>query len=60
MFELFVVDDEAKHAIVAGASRAELTTMARAKGMRTLAEDGQTKVDAGLTTMEEVLRAADA
>jgi type II secretory ATPase GspE/PulE/Tfp pilus assembly ATPase PilB-like protein len=60
VFELFPVDDEAKAAIVAGASRAQLTMLARAKGMRTLAEDGQTKVAAGLTTLEEVLRAADA
>jgi general secretion pathway protein E len=60
VFELFVVDDDAKQAIVAGASRAKLTTLARGKGMRTLAEDGETKVAAGLTTLEEVLRAADA
>jgi type II secretory ATPase GspE/PulE/Tfp pilus assembly ATPase PilB-like protein len=60
VFELFPVDEEAKAAIVAGASRAQLTALARAKGMRTLAEDGQTKVAAGLTTLEEVLRAADA
>jgi general secretion pathway protein E len=60
LFELFPVDDEAKQAIVAGRSRADLTALARAKGMRTLAEDGQTKVAAGLTTLEEVLRAADA
>jgi general secretion pathway protein E len=60
LFELFPVDDEAKQAIVAGASRADLTALARSKGMRTLAEDGQTKVAAGLTTLEEVLRAADA
>jgi general secretion pathway protein E len=60
VFELFPVDEEAKAAIVAGASRAQLTALARTKGMRTLAEDGQTKVTAGLTTLEEVLRAADA
>ena len=60
LFELFRVDDEAKRAIVAGASRADLTALARANGMRTLAEDGHTKVAAGLTTLEEVLRAADA
>jgi general secretion pathway protein E len=60
VFELFSVDDETKQAIVSGASRADLTTLARRKGMRTLHEDGQTKVAAGLTTLEEVLRAADA
>jgi type II secretory ATPase GspE/PulE/Tfp pilus assembly ATPase PilB-like protein len=37
-----------------------LTALARAKGMQTLAEDGQAKVAAGLTTVAEVLRAADA
>ncbi len=60
VFELFTVSEAAKHAIVAGASRAELTALARGEGMRTLAEDAQAKVQAGLTTIEEVRRAADA
>ncbi|HXB23562.1 MAG TPA: GspE/PulE family protein [Gemmatimonadaceae bacterium] len=59
LFELFRVDDEAKRAIVAGASRADLTALARANGMRTLAQDGEEKVAAGATTMAEVMRAAD-
>ena len=59
VFELFPVDEEAKAAIVAGVSRAELSALARAKGMRTLAQDGEDKVAAGATTIEEVMRAAE-
>jgi general secretion pathway protein E len=59
IFELFVAGDEAKQAIVSGASRAELTTLARRSGMRTLAEDGEAKVASGVTTIEEVTRAAE-
>jgi general secretion pathway protein E len=59
LFELFPVDDEAKQAIVGGRSRADLTALARSKGMRTLAQDGEEKVAAGATTIAEVMRAAD-
>ena len=59
VFELFLVDDEAKAAIVAGASRADLTVLAQTNGMRTLAADGAEKVASGVTTIEEVMRAAE-
>ena len=38
------------------ASAATLADIARKQGMRTLRQDGWTKVKAGVTTVEEVLR----
>jgi type IV pilus assembly protein PilB len=53
--ELLVVDDEIRHAIVAGKSATEIKEMARRKGMKTLREDGIYKALLGITTLEEVL-----
>ncbi|WP_370687348.1 type II/IV secretion system protein [Thermus sp. NEB1569] len=53
--ELLVVDDEIRHAIVAGKSATEIKEIARRKGMKTLREDGIQKVLQGITTLEEVL-----
>ncbi|MGC8877320.1 type IV pilus assembly ATPase PilB [Thermus sp.] len=53
--ELLVVDDEIRHAIVAGKSATEIKEIARRKGMRTLREDGIYKALQGITTLEEVL-----
>jgi len=53
--ELLVVDDEIRHAIVAGKSATEIKEMARQKGMKTLREDGIYKALLGITTLEEVL-----
>jgi type II secretory ATPase GspE/PulE/Tfp pilus assembly ATPase PilB-like protein len=56
LFELFALDDELKDAVVRGVQRLELRTMAEAHGMRPLRADGWSKAEAGLTTVEEVLR----
>jgi len=56
IFELLALDDEVKDAIVRGVSRLELRTLAEAHGMRPLRVDGWSKAEAGLTTVEEVLR----
>ncbi|MDM7323952.1 MAG: type IV pilus assembly ATPase PilB, partial [Thermus sp.] len=53
--ELLVVDDEIRHAIVAGKSATEIKEIARKKGMKTLREDGIYKALQGITTLEEVL-----
>ncbi|WP_117237899.1 type IV pilus assembly ATPase PilB [Thermus sediminis] len=53
--ELLVVDEEIRHAIVAGKSATEIKELARKKGMRTLREDGIHKALLGITTLEEVL-----
>jgi type II secretory ATPase GspE/PulE/Tfp pilus assembly ATPase PilB-like protein len=56
IFELLRMTDELKHAIVCRAPRAELRELAAAAGMRLMRSDGWTKVEEGLTTVEEVLR----
>ncbi|MEI7732654.1 MAG: ATPase, T2SS/T4P/T4SS family [Verrucomicrobiota bacterium] len=57
IFEMFVIDDEARKLIYDKVPSSVLRTRAREMGMRTLREDGARKVLAGLTTPEEVIRA---
>ncbi len=57
IFEIFVIDDEARKLIYDKVSSSVLRVRAREMGMRTLREDGRRKVTAGLTTPEEVIRA---
>ncbi|NGO38947.1 Flp pilus assembly complex ATPase component TadA [Limisphaera ngatamarikiensis] len=57
IFEIFVVDDEARKLIYEKVPASVLRNRAREMGMRTLREDGIRKVLAGLTTPEEVIRA---
>ncbi len=54
--ELFIMDDAAHQAILAGADATTLHAVARKAGMITLYEDGLRKVAAGITSLEEVLR----
>jgi general secretion pathway protein E len=56
IFELLVMTEELKVAISMGADRSRVRELAAAEGMRTLKQDGWAKVQAGLTTVEEVLR----
>ena len=48
--------DEIRKMILANADAGALARAARAQGMRTLREDGQQKVAAGVTTPEEIMR----
>jgi general secretion pathway protein E/type IV pilus assembly protein PilB len=57
VFEIFVIDDEARKLIYDKVPSSVLRNRAREMGMRTLREDGVRKVLAGLTTTEEVVRA---
>jgi type IV pilus assembly protein PilB len=57
IFEIFLIDDEARKLIYDKVSSSVLRIRAREMGMRTLREDGARKVLAGLTTPEEVIRA---
>jgi type IV pilus assembly protein PilB len=57
IFEIFVLDDEARKLIYERVSSSILRARAREMGMRTLREDGARKVLAGLTTADEVIRA---
>jgi type IV pilus assembly protein PilB len=56
--ELFQVDDDARDAIVRGASITELRRLGLERGMITLRVDGFRKVREGITTIEEVLHIA--
>jgi len=56
VFELLVISDAFRDAITARASRAELRSLAARDGLVPLRADGWNKVQAGLTTIEEVAR----
>jgi general secretion pathway protein E len=56
VFELLVVDEAMRRAIIAGVDGSGLNRMALDAGMQSLHEDGLRKVALGVTTIEEVLR----
>ena len=56
IYSVMSLDERLKEMIVANAPEGELATAARQEGMQTLREDGMTKVRAGQTSFEEVLR----
>ncbi len=58
IFEVFVIDDEARKLIYDKVSSSVLRARAREMGMRTLREDGVRKVLAGLTTADEVIKSS--
>ena len=56
LFELLRVDHAVRQKIQARSTAAEIKTTAMERGMRTLRDDGISKVLAGMTTVDEVLR----
>ncbi len=56
IFEFLLVDDEIRENILRRGSAAEIRESARSRGMRTLYEDGLTKVQQEITTREELDR----
>src|SRR5467141_1910453 len=56
LYEVMEVNDEIRELILIGASSLELRKKAIEDGMITLRESGLTKVRAGLTTLDEVVR----
>ena len=56
IFELLVMTDELRQQLLGDAGLVPLRALAREQGMTTLREDAWEKVQAGLTTIEEVLR----
>ena len=56
MFELMVIDESLRAGIHSQAPEAQLRLAALQQGMVSLRDDGQRLVDAGITTLEEVLR----
>ncbi|MCH7224614.1 GspE/PulE family protein [Haloferula sp. A504] len=55
IFELFRIDDEVRHMVNENLTTSQLRRRARELGMRSMREDGIRKVQAGLTSAEEVL-----
>ena len=58
LFELLLLTDDIKDAITSGARRSALVALVTERGMVSLRADGWAKVEAGLTTVDEVLRVA--
>jgi general secretion pathway protein E len=58
MYELLLMNDVIRSAVIRHAPSAELQSLAEASGMRCLKEDGGRVARAGLTTPGEVLRAS--
>jgi type IV pilus assembly protein PilB len=56
LYEMVIVDDNLRRLIVKGASEQEMKESARKGGYRTMFEDGLDKVEAGATSLEEVMR----
>ena len=56
LFEIMIVDDQIRRAILSDASTGAIRQAARASGMRTLRESGLRAVTEGRTTIEEVVR----
>jgi len=57
LYELLVVDEELQSAIGRGEPIADLRRSARTQGFRALIEDGLEKAAAGVTSLEELVRA---
>lgn len=58
IYELMIVNDDIRQAITQRRDNSEIFKLAHSSGMVPLSEDGLIKVRAGLTTLEEVARAA--
>lgn len=56
IFEVLIVDDEIRNAIIKRLDAATIKKIAVKNGMTTMIEDGLTKVKEGLTTIEEIIR----
>ncbi len=56
--EVLVADEAIREAILRKASASEIRSLAIGRGMTTMFEDGFHKVEAGITTIEEILRVA--
>ena len=59
IFELLVVTDDVRQALLKTPNGTALRELAREHGMITLKQDGWRKVQAGVTTIEEVLRVCE-
>jgi len=60
LYELLTVDDQLRDVIARNPNVSEFRRMCIDRGMVTLRQDGMNKVNDGLTTVQEILRVADA
>ena len=58
IFEMMIVNEELRQAINASSTSQKIEELARGNGMTSIFEDGMLKVEAGLTTADEVKRSA--
>jgi type II secretory ATPase GspE/PulE/Tfp pilus assembly ATPase PilB-like protein len=56
IFELLEMKEEIKKSIMAKANATQIREKAKELGMKTMVEDGLKKVEAGITTVDEILR----
>jgi len=56
IYEILVPNDEMRHMIATGGNILEITKLAQTLGTTSLLQDGLSKVQQGLTSMEEILR----
>ncbi|HLD32205.1 MAG TPA: GspE/PulE family protein [Candidatus Peribacteraceae bacterium] len=56
--ELLIVTQEIEELIIARATSADISLLARKQGMKLMFEDGFEKMEAGITTIEELMRVA--
>ena len=56
LYEVMLLNEEIREAILHSASSAELREMGRKNGMKTLRESGRQKILEGVTTFDEVVR----
>src|SRR5206468_442858 len=59
IFELLVVTEDVRQSLLKTPNATALRELAQSQGMVTLKQDGWRKVQAGVTTIEEVLRVTD-
>jgi len=59
IYELLVMTDQVRDAVVHGASLEEMRKVVQEHGMVTLRGDGISKVRAGITTLEEIIRVSE-
>jgi type IV pilus assembly protein PilB len=57
IFELLVVDEDIRRLVLSKSSAKDIKSMAMKKGMVSIRMDGLRKAEAGLTTIEEVIKA---
>ena len=59
LYEIMIISDTIRPLIISRASSNQIKVEAQRQGMRSLRDDGWTKVLAGITTVEEVLRVSE-